>query len=388
MNLHLRNLYPFLLITCQGFFSLYTFSKITKNFFLFEFVPRNDTIYQSLQTFIFHQNIMIQNIFLFTWQEKYLLDKELFRRKEGFIQKFWSDSVFIFTLDNLQISHLKQAIYSSWLFTTKKLILVYWLPLDATTKLDDQNAEQLQTFIDALIKAEGKIPDDSLLVFISPVPDKRLRLFKFLEKHATVKEFNQPKDNDLEEFIRKELSDYLIDRQGIQYLLAKVWRDLYRLRFECDKLKTRCRIKNLKTIDTHMIDHVVYGQVETDSFSLLKAIFSDKRQAISILEKIHTWWADQNQFAGMLYRAMKFYLFMIDLDNDGVKDPKEIALFLKMNPRQVKNEHARIWLLKANKKNIEIFYTWLIELDAGIKSWKYPDTYFRLGIKKLINALA
>jgi hypothetical protein len=44
----------------------------------------------------------------------------------------------------------------------------------------------------------------------------------------------------------------------------------------------------------------------------------------------------------MLYRAMKFYLFMMDLDESGVKDSKDIASFLRMNPRQVKTEYAKI----------------------------------------------
>lgn len=56
----------------------------------------------------------------------------------------------------------------------------------------DKN-DQLTVFIDAFIKAEGKIPDDSLLVFVSATPDKRLRLYKFLQKQAIIKEFNQLK---------------------------------------------------------------------------------------------------------------------------------------------------------------------------------------------------
>lgn len=70
----------------------------------------------------------------------------------------------------------------------------------------------------------------------------------------------------------------------------------------------------------------------------------------------------------MLYRALKFYLFMIDLDESGIQNSKDIASFLKMNPRQVKNEYAKIAVLKANKKNIENFYSKLIQLDSGIKS--------------------
>lgn len=331
---------------------------------------------------------MLQNVYLFTGQETYLLDKELQRWREGFFVKFWSDSVFSFGLDNLDIGHIKQAIYSSGLFTTKKLILINGLPLDATTKLSEDQNESLALFVEGLIKAEGKIPDDSLLVFISSVPDKRLRLYKFLEKHATLKEFNQLKGSDLESFVTHELHDFVIDHATIQYFLMKVGSDLYRIWFECDKLKTWAKIKQHPKIDETMIDHIVFWQVETDSFSLLKALFTEKRKAIRILQKIQENWADWNQFAGMLYRAMKFYLFMMDLDENGVKDSKDIASFLKMNPWQVKNEYAKIWILKANKKNIEMFYAGLIELDAAIKSWKYPDTYFWLGIKNLINGMS
>ncbi len=330
---------------------------------------------------------MIHNIFLFTGQETYLLDKELFRRKEWFLQKFGADSIFSFSLDNLDIGQIKQAIYSSGLFTTKKLILVNGLPLDATTKLDEEKTDQLQVFVDALVKAEGKIPEDSLLVFISSTPDKRLRLYKFLEKNATVKEFTQLKNNDLESFVKRELSDCSIDHAVIQYFLSKVGSDLYRIWSECDKLKTWVSIHQQKAIDEAMIDLIVFGQVETNSFLLLKALFADKRKAIQILEKIQEGGADWNQFAGMLYRAMKFYIFMTDLDENGITNSKDIAGFLKMNPRQVKNEYANISLLKANKKNIEKFYSWLIQLDAGIRSWKFPDTYFWLGIKRLINEI-
>lgn len=330
---------------------------------------------------------MLQNVFLFTGQETYLLDKELFRRKEWFLQKFGPDSIFSFNLDNLDISQIKQAIYSSGLFTTKKLILINGLPQDATTKFEEQTTEQLQIFVDALIKTEGKIPEDSLLVFISPTPDKRLKLYKFLEKNASVKEFIQLKNNDLESFVQRELSDCIIDHAMIQYFLTKVGSDLYRIWFECDKLKTWTKVKQEKKIDEAMIDMIVYGQVETNSFLLLKTLFIDKRKAIQVLEKIQEGGADWNQFAGMLYRAMKFYIFMIDLDHNGVSNSKDIAAFLKMNPWQVKNEYANISVLKANKKNIDRFYTWLIQLDAGIKSWKYPDTYFWLGIKRLINEI-
>jgi len=327
---------------------------------------------------------MLNNVYLFTGQEKYLLDKEILRRKENFLVKFGPESVFQFGLENMHIAQIKQAIYHSWLFTTKKLILVNGLPLDASTKFREEVTEELNTFVDSFVKAEGNIPEDSLLVFISSTPDKRLRLYKFLEKNAIVKEFAQMKWSDLEMFVKNELQECTISRDSIQYFLTKVWSDLYRIRFECDKLRTRAKVKWQLTIDHHMIDYIVFGQVETDSFSLLKTLFTDKTKAVTILEKIQLWWADRNLFAGMLYWALKFYLFMIDLNEQGIRDPKDIASFLKMNPRQVKNEYAKIATLQAQKSQIESFYFGLIELEFGIKTGKIPDTYFWLWIKNII----
>lgn len=328
---------------------------------------------------------MLANVYLFTGQEKYLLDKEILRRKENFLLKYWPDSVFQFGLDNLDIAQIKQAIYSSGLFTTKKLILVNGLPLDTTTKLGEETTHQLTLFTEDFVKAEGKIPEDSLLVFISTNPDKRFKLYKFLTKHATVKEFAQMKWSQLESFVKNELQNFIISLATIHYFLTKVGPDLYRIWFECDKLKTRASLKQKNNIDEEMIDYIVFGQVETDSFSFLKTLFTDKKQAIQVLEKIQWWWADRNQFIGMLYRAMKFYIFMLDLHHSGVKDSRTIASLLKMNPWQVKNEYAKINLLQTNKNYIESFYTSLIELDASIKMWKVPDTYFWLGIKNMIH---
>ncbi len=240
---------------------------------------------------------MLSNVYLFTGQETYLLDKELHRRKENFLLKYGPDSVFSFSLDNLDVAQIKQSIYSSGLFTTKKLILINGLPLDASTKLGLDIAEQLTVFIESFIKAEGKIPDDSFLVFVSSTPDKRLRLYKFLEKNANVKEFTQLKGNDLELFVKHELNECDIDHTTIQYFLTKVGSDLYRIWFECDKLKTRTTIKNQKKIDNAMIDLIVFGQVETDSFTLLKMLFVDRKKAIEILEKIQEGGVDRKFFS-------------------------------------------------------------------------------------------
>ncbi|MEI8090959.1 MAG: hypothetical protein WCG98_01600 [bacterium] len=264
-------------------------------------------------------------MFLFTGEEQFLLDKELFRRKENFVLKYGQDSVFPFDVENFDLGILKQAIYGGGLFVTKKMVVLNGIPLDATAKLSQEKKIPIETFLDDFLRREGKIPEETLLVFVSPKPDKRLKLFKFLERNTTVKEFKQYKERELKEFIISQLSGIYIPNDVVEYFLIKVGADLYRLRFECEKLKIRCEAHTLTQIDQALIDKVVFGMVETDAFTLLENIFTHKKTSVEIIDKVKADGEDRNKFAGMLYRSLKLSLFIVDLYQSGVTNAAELA---------------------------------------------------------------
>ncbi|MEI7562889.1 MAG: hypothetical protein WCJ39_04210 [bacterium] len=175
------------------------------------------------------------------------------------------------------------------------------------------------------MKKEGKIPEEALLVFVSSKPDKRLRLYKFLERNATLKEFSRYKDAQLKDFVISQLPGLYIPSDVIHYLLAKVGADLYRLWFECEKLHIRCTEKKLSNIDIQMVDTIVFGDVDIDAFTLLEKLFSDPKGALTIVDTIKDEGEDWNKFAGMLYWSLKISLFIVDVYTHGVHDSKEIA---------------------------------------------------------------
>ena len=329
---------------------------------------------------------MLSNIILFTWEERFLLDKELLRRKEGFAQKFGSESIFSFDFENLDIAMIKQAIYGGGLFVTKKMIIIQGIPYEGTMKPSAEQQVQIEKFADDLMAKEGKIPDDSMLVFVSSKPDKRLRLYKFLERNATVKSFDQYKDSQLKDFVISQLPGLYIPNEVVEYMLLKVGADLYRLRFECEKLKVRCEVKKMSKVDQVMVDKVTFWQVEINAFTLLDALFTDRKNAIQIIDKIQDDGEDWNAFAGMLYWSLKLSIFVVDIVNTGISDSKQIAAIMGANPRQISKTLKQIKQLQANNDMMKSFYTKLVELDYGIKSGKYPDTYFWLGIKRMLKS--
>jgi len=172
--------------------------------------------------------------------------------------------------------------------------------------------EQVDRFIDDVIAREGKIPEETLLVFISAKPDKRLKFYKFLERNATLKEFNQLKPKELKEFVISQLSGIFIPNDVVEYFTLKVGTDLYRIWFECEKLKIWCEAKKLSTISVEMIDKVSFGLVETNAFTFLDLSLTDTVKAMALLDKIQSDEDNRNAFAGSLYWSLKFSLFLVD----------------------------------------------------------------------------
>lgn len=326
-----------------------------------------------------------KNIFLFIW-EKYFLDSELQRRKDWFISKFWKDSIFSYDSSSFNSDEIIHSLYSWWLFTSKKMLIIKWLPLD-TYESNKINSDKTQWFIDYFKKNSYQIPDDTILIFISYKPDWRSAFLKSLKENipsSNTKTFESLKWIQLKSFVREQLNSIKIHELDIEYFLIKIWEDLYRITYEIQKLILRCQIKNIDTIDHQTIDKVCFGMVESNTFEFFDKLFDDKEKILSLLDKIRNDWINWNHFAWTLYWWLKVYIFIIDLYNKWITDSKQIITITKLHPFVVSKNIKNIDKLNKNKNQIKNFYKNLLELDSDIKLWKFPDTYFRLWIKKLI----
>ena len=325
---------------------------------------------------------MVNNIFLFTWENKYSLDKELSRRKDSFLEKYWVDSVFIFNSENWDNWNITQNIFWGGLFSAKKLIILRWIPVSAE-KQTWFDSDSLNDFVDKFTKSVESIPPDNLIVFLSYNPDKRWRLYKFLEKNTQVKEFKKMWWIELKNLIRSELWDIKISETIMTYIIEKVWEDPYRISLEVDKLHEYCIVHDVAEVNEKLVDEIVFGQTETVAFEFLDLLFKDKNKAIKYLDKIKEEWTNRNEFAGALYYQLKMDIILDDYYKKWIKDSKQIAAECKLNPRAVSNNMKNINQILKNWNELRNMYNWLVSLDSGIKTWKIKDDEFRLNIKKL-----
>lgn len=326
---------------------------------------------------------MLKNVFLFTGEERFLLDKELLRRKNNFAEKFWAESVFSFTNENFDVRRVAEAIYWWGLFTTKKLIIVSWIPTDTTTD-NKISLEKSESFILDFIKKEGKIPEESLLVFVSYKPDKRAKLSKFLEANTEVKVFWRMRAPQLKKYIGEELSPYTITPEAMEKFLLKVGDDMYRVINEIEKLKWRCGEKHIQKVDEAMIDLVTFWFTETNAFWFLEHLFSNPKKAIAVIDWLYEWWANWNEAAWPIYRWLKQSILVEDIYSQWIHENKAIAEMLKVNPFSILNIMKQLPTITKKKEALKTFFNNLVRLDMDIKSWKLPDTYFWLGLKKMV----
>lgn len=140
----------------------------------------------------------------------------------------------------------------------------------------------------------GQIGPDTLLVFISPVPDKRTKFTKFLLANAQVKEFKKLSSVALKNFIKQQLGNVALDDNTLSYMIEKLGNDAYHLSHECDKLLTRSQATG-NPINNAAIDHICYGQTEHSVFDLFDKMFGDMPGALHLVDHIHEESGDRNQ---------------------------------------------------------------------------------------------
>ena len=329
----------------------------------------------------------IKNIYLFTWWEKkwvekFLLDQELDRRTSAFSDKFWADAISIFNSENWDDWAAKQSIFWWWLFSTRKLTIIKWLPT-STERSTWFTADTIENFVEYFIKNAEIIPADNLVVFVSYTPDRRGRLFKFLKDKCNYKEFEKKTPFELKAYTQKELWDIKISDSNATFLIDRVWDDLYRLSSEIDKLKEYCNIHNIKTIDEKIIETICVWLTETEVFWFMNILLKDKKAAISYLTEIENSWVHWNEFAWALYYQLKVNIAINKCYEKWIKDNKIIAKWCWATPWAIFMNLKSIDQILKNWIALENMYKWLIQTEISIKNWKLNEEAFWLNVKKL-----
>ncbi|MDR2190679.1 MAG: hypothetical protein LBP53_05900 [Candidatus Peribacteria bacterium] len=163
----------------------------------------------------------MQNLYLFTGENRYELSKELQRWKEQFAQKFGADSVFAYHMENRNAGAILQQLSGGGLFVSKKLLILEGIPLDTepTNKLKEEQYGKLTEEI--MARANG-ISSDTIMICVAYKPDKRGRFYKWISKEGQTKEFRPLDKNELKLFVKQQAEGLELENPAIEALIKKV----------------------------------------------------------------------------------------------------------------------------------------------------------------------
>lgn len=320
--------------------------------------------------------------YLFTWEESYLLHKELTKRQEGFEKKNGPDTVVRMSLWENELREIIQTLCGSGLFSDSKLIIISGIPWETTwpkwtTELEEE-----------IIKQRNNINPYYFVIFVSAKPDKRKKAFKFFSEHCEVKTFSPMDMRTLPNFIQEEYQKGLnamtatntLDRDSIDSLIELVGTDGWRLSNECGKLSTYANAG--KELNASSIKSLISPSQESTAFELSDALI--ERNSKKILHSIQVlsengeawqgiqwwllWWLKQMVAYGMVCKYWG--------------DPKTLWLapFVAGKYNKYKDN------LTEHLDGYKNIYTALLQFDYQVKSGELSDEWYWLTMKEQLFA--
>ena len=317
--------------------------------------------------------------YLFTWEESYLINKELLRRKTNFTTKYGPDTVVSLSVWEHTPSEIMQILCSGGLFSEDKLIILYDMPGQTTSPKGTAELEE------AISTQREMLHPDYFIIFISYKPDKRKKAYKFFEQHCETKTFSPMDMRSIPKFLTQEFDEYntsnnTLTREHIEHIVELVWTDGRRLSSEIRKL---CDSLNAEwwTLSRQLINEVVTASQESSAFEIIDELV--KAPSTTLLSKIDMIVASgevRQAIHGGLLRWMKTMIaYGTCLVHN--QDPKSLWLapFVagKYNKYQDNIRNNIDWYIH--------IYNKLLEYDYNIKNWSADDKWYRLHLKSLLS---
>lgn len=319
-------------------------------------------------------------LFLFTWDEDYLLLQELAKRKSWFIEKYWTYGLFDFACDALDPEQLQNALMGWGMFATKKLVIIRGIPLDSTSHNKAKTAD-IDRCLSLLEKYMTTNDPQTIIVCISYHPDKRTKPYKRFVNNADIREFPFLDEKQKINYVHQQVGTLLNDTQ-IAELTINCWDNLWHLSHECNKLYHYAVFHKITSFTDEQFRSIIWSSIASNNFALLDHLYTDTKKSLELITIAQQAWEETFQFLGMVYRWLKTTISIINLTEQWISDGKTLASKLKIHPFVISKQLKLLPQTKAKKEKIYQLYNDILQLDYEIKTWILPVEWFRLAIKQ------
>jgi DNA polymerase III delta subunit len=226
---------------------------------------------------------------------------------------------------------------------------------------------------DAIAQVCTAVDEATDLFIVEPKFDKRSIAYKYLTKHAAVKEFTELDDMSLAEWLQNEASQHnaTLSRQDARLLVGRVGHDQLRLFHELQKL-----IDYNPNITAKTIELLTDQSAQSSTFDLLDtALRKDTVTALRLYDEQRLQRVEPQAIIGLL--AWQLHILAL-LTTAGTRSAADIASEAKVNPFVVRKSmpiakqlgKAGVVRLIAALKNIDVASkTSSLDVDEALRQF-------------------
>jgi DNA polymerase III delta subunit len=302
------------------------------------------------------------NIVFFTGPIHIFLRRDLDAWVDIFAKKYGEYNISRLDRESIAKTNIQAELLTPVFLWEKRLIILEDVPFAATKNDDIEKSEEpTSKTLDpefVILESLEKIPDTTVVLFVSTEPDKRKSLYKELYKVATLKEYEKLEWNALREYIRKKLPH--IDVTALARFIEYTGADINRIESEIDKLAL---YKQDGWITEEDIKLTVIPTIETSIFTLTDAIFTldssvAHREFIHILESHNI-----HYIFSTLVSTLRTFLYAQKLLSAHY-EPGNVQSLLKIHPYAFEKMRKNM----RYSKRIELLFSEFIDLDRRTKT--------------------
>lgn len=233
----------------------------------------------------------------------------------------------------LKPNDMPQLLMGASLFSTEKLVIIE----------DLSKNKLIWTEIDQLLAG---VPEEITLLLVETAPDKRTKAYKWLQKHAEVREFNELDERAAADWLQTEAwrGDVELHPEAAHYLVRYVGLDQWRLKGELEKL-----LLAEAPITRELIQDITEPHPQATAFELLDAAFGGDQQTLERILAIVSRSEDPYKFFGLLASQV---FALVAVKAAGQRPSDEVAKDLGLHPfviRKVGNLANRLDQTKVNQ---------------------------------------
>ncbi len=278
----------------------------------------------------------------------YSLGNDLKSAANDFIEKYGDLSIEQFEEHELNLDRLKESLLSPPFLSGKKLLILRQL-----SKNKEFNESFEQIF--------NQIPDSTDVILLEPKLDKRLKIYKLLNRKTDFRIYPELSENELKLWLVSETKERggNINSNDAQYLISRIGLNQQLISNELDKL-----LLYDNNITHSTIELLTESTPQSTIFQLLEAAFNGKvKDVFSIYSEQRSLKIEPQNIIGMLTWQLNILAL---IKTAGERSLSLVASEAKLNPYVLSKSQVIARRLTLNQIKQSVFE--ILKLDVLSKS--------------------